>query len=248
MDNKQEFIYSALASLTIYIILILSFLVYIQSHEVTKFNSAVKKTILQLDVIIDSPTDKEKIKIKSEIKNTEIAQDIVKKTTSVSMKQRSNLKSLFANVKTDIKFVSKDKVLNVNQSSIASRFKSQFEKEQKTKNVVLSKLSEDKDNKLIHKNVTMGKVKQKQDPYYAKIYQLLSSRWNPTIFLSDSSAKVSIIIFNNGEFSYKFIQYSGNLGFDNQLADFLERETQKTYPISPKNKTITIEISFQSKG
>lgn len=248
MGNKQELIYSALASLTIYIILILSFLVYIQTKEVKQFDAPVTKTILQLDVIIDSPTDNENIKRKSVIKNTQIAQKVVKKTASVSMKQRSNLKSLFANVKTDIEKVSKEKVLNVKQSSISSRFKSQFEKEQKTKNVILSKLSEDKDNKLINRNVTMEKVTDKQDPYYSKIYQLLSSRWNPTIFLNDLTAKVTIIIFNNGEFSYKFIQYSGNLGFDNQLGNFLERETQKIYPISPKNKIITIEISFQSKG
>ena len=248
MDNKQEFIYSALASLAIYIILILSFLVYIQSNEVTKINSAVKKTILQLDVIIESETTKEKLKIKSAIKNTNIAQKIVQKSESVSMKQRSNLKSLFAHVKTDIKNVSKEKVLNVKKSNIASRFKSKFEKKQKTKNVVLSNLSEDKENKSPNSNATMGKVSDKQDPYYAQIFQLLSSRWNPTIFVNDLTAKVTIIIFNNGRFSYKFIQYSGNLGFDEQLGEFLDYETQKTYPISPRNKTITIEISFQSKG
>ncbi|MGK0255568.1 MAG: protein TonB, partial [Arcobacteraceae bacterium] len=218
------------------------------SHEVTKFNPTVKKTILQLDVIIDSSTAKDEIKKKSAIKNSKIAQEIVKKTTSVSMKQKSNLKSLFANVKTDIKKVTKDKVLNVKNSSIASRFKSKFEKEQKTKNVVLSQLSEDNENKSINNNVSIDKITDKQSPYYTKIYQLLSSRWNPTIFVNDLSAKVTIIIFNNGEFSYKFIQYSGNLGFDDQLSEFLDRETQKLYPVSPKNKTITIEIVFQSKG
>ena len=35
---------------------------------------------------------------------------------------------------------------------------------------------------------------------------------------------------------------------DNELRKFLEYETQRTYPVSPTNKTITIEISFQSKG
>jgi len=151
-------------------------------------------------------------------------------------------------VKTNIKKVSKDKVLNVKNSSIASRFKSKFEKEKKTKNIVLSKLTEKLESKSSNKNVMMDTSKDKQDPYYTKIYQILSTRWIPTIFADDLKAKVNIIIFNNGKFSFKFIQYSGNDGFDNQLKAFLNSETQKSYPVSPLNKTVNIEISFQSKG
>jgi len=249
MVNKQEFIYSAIASISIYIILILSFLVYIKTSEVKKINASVKSTVLQLDVILESnPEKKEKITIKSSVKNRDIAKKVVKKTTSVSVKQRSNLKSLFANVKTDIKKVSKNKVLNVKNSSIASRFKSKFEKEKKTKNIVLSKLTEKVESKSSNKNISMDQAKDNQDPYYSKIYQILSSRWTPTIFANDLKAKVNIIIFNNGKFSFKFIQYSGNTGFDEQLREFLNNETQKSYPVSPKNKTVNIEISFQSKG
>ncbi len=249
MDNKQELIYSAIAAISIYIILILSFLVYVKTSEVKKINATVKTTVLQLDVILESKVDqKEKITIKSTVKNREIAKKVVKKTTSVSVKQRSNLKSLFANVKTNAKKVSKDKVLNVKNSSIASRFKSKFEKEKKTKNIVLSKLTEKVESKTNNKNIMMDKSKDKQDPYYSKIHQMLSSRWVPTIFDDDLKAKVNIIIFNNGKFSFKFIQYSGNDGFDNQLRNFLSTETQKSYPISPSNKTVNIEILFQSKG
>jgi len=249
MDNKQELIYSAIAALSIYIILILSFLVYVKTNEVKKINAAIKSTVLQLDIIIDTNTKiKEKITLKSTVKNKKIAQKVVKKTTSTSVKQRSNLKSLFANVKTNIKNTSKDKVLNIKNSSIASRFKSKFEKQKKTKDIVLSKLSEKIETRTDNKNLTMNKAKDNQDPYYAKIYQMLSTRWIPTIFVNDLKAKVNIIILNNGKFSFKFIQYSGNIGFDNQLKEFLNNETQKIYPISPTNKTINIEILFQSKG
>ena len=249
MANKQELFYSAIASLAIYIICILSFLVYLKSNEVKKINPTFKNTVLQLDIILDTPSEvKDIVKIKSDVKNQEIAKKVVKKTSSTSIKQRSNLKSLFANVKTEVKEVSKKNVLNVKNSSIASRFKSKFEKERKTKNIVLSKLQESKQQKVKTKNVTMDKVADKQDPYYSKIYQMISSRWIPTIFENSLIAKVRIVIFNNGKFSYKFIQYSGNVGFDNQLKEFLNQETQKIYPISPTNKTVNIEIQFQSKG
>lgn len=248
MANKQELIYSAIAALAIYIILILSFLVYLKTNEVKKINATVKNTVLQLDVILDVAPNKEKIKIQSNQKNTKIAKKVVKKTTSSSIKKRTNLKSLFANVKTNVKSTSKDKVLNVKNSSISSRFKSKFEKERKTKKLVLSKLTENKVTKSANNRVTMDKSSENQDPYYSKIYQILSNRWKPTIFQNDLKVKVNIIIFNNGKFSYKFIQYSGNMGFDNQITEFLNNETLKKYPISPKNKTVNIEITFQSKG
>jgi len=248
MANKQELIYSAIAALAIYIILILSFLVYLKTNEVKKINATVKNTVLQLDVILDVAPNKEKIKIQSNQKNTKIAKKVVKKTTSSSIKKRTNLKSLFANVKTNVKSTSKDKVLNVKNSSISSRFKSKFEKERKTKKLVLSKLTENKVTKSANNTVTMEKSSENQDPYYSKIYQILSNRWQPTIFQNDLKVKVNIIIFNNGKFSYKFIQYSGNMGFDNQITEFLNNETLKKYPISPKNKTVNIEITFQSKG
>jgi len=248
MANKQELIYSAIAALAIYIILILSFLVYLKTNEVKKINATVKNTVLQLDVILDVAPSKEKIKIQSNQKNTKIAKKVVKKTTSSSIKKRTNLKSLFANVKTNVKSTSKDKVLNVKNSSISSRFKSKFEKERKTKKLVLSKLTENKVTKTANNTVTMEKSSENQDPYYSKIYQILSNRWKPTIFQNDLKVKVNIIIFNNGKFSYKFIQYSGNMGFDNQITEFLNNETLKKYPISPKNKTVNIEITFQSKG
>jgi len=112
----------------------------------------------------------------------------------------------------------------------------------------LSKLMKNKISKATNKNVSMEKTSENQDPYYSKIYQILSNRWNPTIFVNDLKVKVNIIIFSNGKFSYKFIQYSGNIAFDNQIRKFLNDETLKTYPISPTKKTVNIEIVFQSKG
>jgi len=249
MDSKQELIYSAFGAVFVYIILILSFLLYIQTNEVEKIEATVQNTVLQLDVILELNDDaEEKVTIKNEVQNQEIAKEVVKKTTSTSVKQRSDLKSLFANVKTQAKKVSKENSSNVKKSTIASRFKSKFEKEKKTKNIVLSKLKKNIETKASSKNVSMNNSKNEQDPYFSKIYQMLSSGWRPTIFENNLKAKVNIVIFNNGKFSYKFIQYSGNIGFDNQLKAFLSNETRKSYPVSPTNKTVNIEITFQSKG
>ena len=89
MDNKQELIYSAFASLFIYIILILSFLLYLKTPEVKKINAVVKNTVLQLDIILKSEQKvKEKITIKSTIQNKKIAKKVVKKNYIVEYKTK----------------------------------------------------------------------------------------------------------------------------------------------------------------
>ncbi len=136
--------------------------------------------------------------------------------------------------------------MNIKKSSISSRFKSKFEKEKKVKDVVLSDLVENKNSAGI-KKVVLSDSKDNTDPYFSKINQILSSRWNPTVFSSDLTAKVIVTITNNGIFSFKFIQYSDNIGFDNQLSTFLSDESLKRYPINPNNKITEIEITFKSK-
>lgn len=247
MDNNKSLILSALISISLYFIFIFIIFFYSKSTYVKKIDAISKPTVLQLDIIMDKPKEEEKKVLFSEVKkSTEIAKKVVKKSTSSSIKKRSNLKSLFANVKTSAKKVRKKQVSTVKKSSISSRFKSKFEKERKTESLKLSKLLKNKQGKQ-NKNIAT-ESKNESDPYFSNIYQILSNRWKPTIFYNDLNAKVLVSISNNGIFSYQFVQYSNNVGFDNQLKEFLDSESLKKYPISPKNKSIKIEILFHSKG
>lgn len=247
MVDKKNFYISAILALFIYIFLVLLLLLYLKDGNVKKIDAMAKQTVLQLDVILDtSKKSKQSVKIKRN-KNTKIAKKIVKRTSSNSLKKKTDLKSLFADVKTTAKKVTKKIVLNVKKNSISSRFKSKFEKEKKEKNIVLSDLLKNKNLNNV-KKVVLNKTKNEEDPYFSKIYQMLSSRWNPIVFSNNPSARVLVNIANNGIFSFKFIQYSGNIDFDNQLKDFLSGESLKKYPINPNNKTTNIEITFQSKG
>ena len=246
MDNSKNFYISAIIAFSIYFFVVFVFLYYSKHNNIKKIDAFNKSTVLQLDIIVETKKeDYKKLAIKNNIKNKKIAKKVVKKTVSVSAKQRTNLKSLFANVKTKTRRIVKTKVLNVKQSSIASRFKSKFEKEKKTKNIVLNDLLNN--NTKLNKTV-ISETKNENDPYFSKIYTILSSRWNPTLFFNDLHAKVVITIAYNGTFSYQFIQYSDDIGFDNQLKRFLENESLKIYPINPNKKTTKIEITFRSKG
>ncbi|MEA2049657.1 MAG: TonB C-terminal domain-containing protein [Campylobacterota bacterium] len=246
MDNKRVFFISCLLSISIYATIIFTFLFYLQNSDVKKFDSIAKNTILQLDIIVDSPKKVfNKVDIQSKIKNNK-SKKVIKKSKSTSAKRKTNLKSLFANVKTKSTNIVKKRVTNIKQSSIASRYKSKFEKIKKTKNLSLNNLNKNKHKNF--KNIVSNESKNKSDPYYSKIYELISARWQPTIFFSNTKAKVIITISNNGDFKYKFIQYSDNISFDKQLKGFLDNQLNIKYPINPNNRTTNIEIIFQSKG
>jgi periplasmic protein TonB len=248
MVDRKYFYTSAFISVSLYVCIVLLLILYLKGHiNVKKIDAMNKNTVLQLDVILEESVVKEKkINIKSGIKNEKIAKEVVKKTTSSSLKQKTNLKSLFADVKTSAKKIQHKKVSTVKKSTISSRFKSKFEKERKVKDVVLSKLLNNSSTNM--KKVVLSESQNETDPYYSKIYQMLSSRWNPTIFSDNLKAVVTITIQNNGIFSFKFIQYSQNTNFNTQLENFLHDESLKRYPVSPTGKTTQIEITFQSKG
>jgi len=248
MDNNRNFIISAIMAVVIYFSFFGLFFYYVKTSTVKKIQVANQATILQLDIVLDQPKVEEKqVLSKKVVKNSKIAKKAVKKSASVSVKQRSNLKSLFANVKTNAKKVKKRKILNVKQSTISSRFKSKFEKEKKVDNLKLDKLLDSNKKKSVSQNRDKSvKSQSKNDPYFAKINQMVHQSWQPTIY--GEEAVVIVTISSSGKFSYKFTRYSGNPLFDNQLRDYLDNESLKKYPISPMGKTVTIEIIFKSKG
>ena len=245
MDNKKYFFLSATLAVSIYIFIIVAFFYYLSGVNVKKVAAISKNTVLQLDIVLE---DKKVSKITSTIKaiKTKKSAKVVKRSKSNSSKRKSNLKSLFAHVKTKAAKITKQKVLNLKQSSISSRFKSKFEKQKKVNKLTVSKLVKNKQTTA--KKIVVSNVKKDTDPYFSKIYTIISSRWQPTNFYNNSKAKVIITISKTGTFSYKFIKYSNDTGFDTQLKDFLEQESTKQYPANPNNSDTTIEISFQSKA
>jgi len=249
MDKNFNLIISVFISILLYILLIISFLFYIKNDIIKKIDTVNHNTVLQLDIVLENDINKiENDSIKSGVENKKLAQKIVKKTSSSSVKQKSNLKSLFANVKTKAVKINKKRILNVKRTSISSRYKSKFEKEQKAKNVSLSNMIDNtRTNKQINKMV-ISETNNQSDPYYSKINQILSSRWNPVVFNSDMQAKILITISRDGTFSYKFLSRSDSELFNKQLNEFLKDESFKLYPSNGNNQITNIEILFRTKG
>ena len=247
MDNNKAFYTSATIAISLYIFIVIIFLLYLTVHDVKKIDAYSKETILELDIIVapkkkalPKPVKSHQVKIESKI-----AKKIVKKSASVSAKKRTDLKSLFANVKTKAKVVKKKIVNNVKKSTTTSRFKSKFEKQTKVDNKLSKLLKEQTSTATLKKK--SGDIKNEKDPYISKIYEILYQRWNPLLLLDGLSAKVVLTINYNGELKYRILQYSGDSSFDDQLVIFLEEQSTLKFPIPNKQK-IDIEVIFTAKG
>ena len=241
MDDKKLFYISALSAIFSYLLLLFIVVFYTNSQRTKLFDLASKVTVLELDLVTlpEKAKSKSISKTKVEKKSTKKAKKVVKKSTSKTSKRTANVKSLFGKVKIKAAKVKKRDVLNIKSSMTASRFKSKFEKEKKTKNINISQSLSKITNK--KKAISSVKTNKNTDPYYSKIKTILDSRWQ--ILQSDEEfiAIVKIVISNNGKFSYNFIQYSGNVNFDNHLEMFLDSQSEVKFPISPSGSK---EIRF----
>jgi len=247
MANSRGIYLSAYIAFGSYFLILILFYAYLSSNKVKKFDSFTKDTVLELDIMIENTKDVKLnyLKVQSTRKDSKLSKNIVKKSSSVSSKQRSDLKSLFANVKTKSKVIKKKIVSTIKKSSITSRFKSKFEKQSKSNNSMLSKLLDSKKLKLTKKK--SGDAKNENDKYISNIYELLYSRWKPITFVDGLSAKVIITIYGSGIFNYKIIQYSGDNSFDDQIVSFLDNQKLKLFP-KPNKLKIDIEVIFTAKG
>jgi protein TonB len=245
MDKKFNLIISAIIAISLYILFVLILLSYISSSKIKKFDSISKNTVLELDLIISKKTNNKKNSSSIE-KQTNKSHKIVKRSKSISAKKTSDLKSLFARVSTKSTNIKVKKVINVQSSSVSSRFKSKYEKYKKDSNIKTSKLIDIK-SKTIQKKLKILNNKGNYDKYYSKISNIILSRWYqyPLFKQNNYLVVAEIRIDNQGNFSYHIISYSGNTVVDDAIKSFLSNEVTDSYPIPPDNKMKVIKINFK---
>ena len=140
MSDKKFFYVSGILSFSFYGLFFLLFILYVKSHNVKKIDAFSKTTVLELDIIVDNKPKQEEKTIQKLVQNSEKSEDIVKKSTSKSVKTTANVQSLFANVSVAAQTVKKEVINNTEKSLVSSRYKSKFEKQSKSESVSVSKL------------------------------------------------------------------------------------------------------------
>ncbi len=248
MVNTKLYI-SALIAFGSYFFLIFLSLLYLSVDDVKEFQTTSKNTVLELEVLVikEKKVEKKVITTQKHVKNTKIAKSIVKKSASTSVKKRSDLKSLFAGVKTKARVIKKQKVSTVKKSTVASRFKSKFEKQSKKEKVSVSKLTDAKKRKT-SKSIPIQKSDSTvDDEYLNQINAIFMERYNQLLRISGFEAIVDIFINSSGIFKYNIIQYSDDGAFNSQLESFLEKQRTFSFPSHPEKSSYGIKITFSTK-
>lgn len=243
MQKSAYFFLSGIISVSVYLTIIISFLIYVNAPKPKKFDSS-KTTVLELE-LISTNSEKRTLAKKSEPKKV---QEVVKKSTSKSAKQKSvDAKSLFAKVKTKAKKVVEKEVNTVKETIDPSRFKSKFQKQKKTDNTNVSKLLNDtKTATNMPKTSSSGKGEKHE--YFSKIKEILWQRWNPRLLEEGLIVKVLVMITNDGRFDYRIMKYSKDERFDESLKEFLETQKNESFPTHKINTKVDIIINFKSEG
>lgn len=242
MINKNYFYISGIIATTVYFAICISFLIYINAPTPQKFDSFSKTTVLELE-LITTKSDQQRVAKKSDSK----AEEVVKKSTSISNKQKADFKSLFANVETKAPKVVEKDINNVQEALDPSRFKSKFQKQKKSDNNSVSKLLNDVNTTAKMPNLDSSD-KGETHEYFSKIKEILWQRWNPRLLESGLTVKVLVMITNSGSFDYRIVKYSSDERFDESLKEFLETQTNEQFPTHNIDSKVDIIINFKSEG
>ncbi len=245
MRDKNFFYISGIASFLIYFILFVIVLIYLKSSQTVRYDAGKRVSVLELSLVSDKLQSNDDTHV-SQSEDEDKMDTLVKNSSSVSVKRKTQLKSLFAQVNTkEDSTIEKDNVNNEEGNNLASRLKSRFNKRKKGDISKISKYL----NSVKTKTTPMVLVSKsgKKNKYYSKIYNILSSRWNPLFIMNGLSAKVLITINRRGVFSYKFLRTSGNEIFDGSLRAFLKSQVKEKFPISAKGGSTDIEFTFKTK-
>ncbi len=242
MKDKEYFYLSGLVSISIYLVVGLLFLFYVNSPTAKKYDISTKATVLELELITNK-SEKKQVAKKSEKK----VEQIVKKSTSRSNKQKADFKSLFANVKTKSKNVVEKETTTQKASIDPSRFRSKFQKQKKTDNVSVSKLLNDVKT-TTNKQIKSTSNKGEEHEYFSKVKEILWQRWNPKLLENGLIVKVLVMITNSGDFDYRIIKYSNDVRFDESLKEFLDSQVNESFPTHNINDKVDIIINFKSEG
>ena len=247
MDKKTTFLFSALVAILFYVLLVASFVLYIQKEKVKKYKNNASQTALEISIITKP---KEKITQKQSAKSSpkKVEQTIVKKSASKKAKKTSDLKSLFKDVSTKANKVVDKKVNKTKANQVESRFKSKFQREKKNDKVELSKLIDVKNTDSYNsKNTLSQNTIGEKDKYYSMISDMILRRWYnyPLLNNQNYTVKVKITIDTQGNFSYHIVSLSGIDNVDVAIKDFLNNQKFEKYPVSPDNKKKNIQINFK---
>ncbi|MDH5464108.1 MAG: TonB C-terminal domain-containing protein [Thiovulaceae bacterium] len=242
MDNKNHFLlYGGFYAFGFSsLILVLLFIAINQSKKPTYFSLSDDSIMsISMQEMNDKATQK-------------YIQDMTKMVKLEAESDKEHIEdadSLFDDVKTESFTYNKEDQIDKN-AEVDDDFLKKLQvrtkiEESKTGSSITKHLNiKDAEQSLQNLEANQAKSGEKNE-YYAKVHDILYAQWHPSS--NKDRAVVLITISPSGRFSYKVRQWSGNEQFNKELESHLEYLKEVTFPLPPKQRTITLDINFISK-
>lgn len=236
---------SAVIAFCSYGLLLLFLLFYPNTHKNYPMHySASKQTVFNIDVSLDFTSQNPQIekKEKKQEKESPPAKESASRTPHVGI----GLNELFSQVEAKTPIKKETKPSDIHDESARKR-RGEHSKEEKQPSVVQENLKKILADTRIKNSLTFSTPAGEYDEFYAKISEILHSRWNPAGFTSREESKVIITITSRGDFSFHVLKRSGNSAFDSALLEFLEQLREVEFPPFSRGEKSDIEVTFKTE-
>jgi len=250
VEYEEDYLLPTAVSLIACFVFLAVMALYITSTFVQKINSSPTKATIALDIVIKEDPNK---LLKKQTQNTKLAKSLLKDSPSEHAlskraKTTSSLDDLFANLDEKYDKVIKKKASHIDSSKVASKRKTKMNEQAKYSSKDIADILDSVDESVSSSSKLIQNDNKHTNAYYAKIRQILSSRWQPSSIKDTLYAMVIVKIDKDGRFSYKFLSYSEDEDFNINLTNFLDSQISQIYPVRKNGDSAVIEVKFGVKG
>ena len=184
----------------------------------------------------------------SEVLKKEKTKEIPEASESASRtpKVGIGLNQLFAQVEASAPIKEEAKPSDMHDKSAKKR-QSERTTQEKQPDAIQENLKKILTGTRIKNSLTFSTPAGEYDEFYAKISEILHSRWNPAGFAPGEESKVIITITSAGGFSFHISKKSGNSTFDSALLEFLEQLKEVEFPPFLRGEKTDIEVIFKTE-
>jgi protein TonB len=249
VKKNQYFVISGFIALGLYLSLVITVAYFLafEEEEAPVFSTPAETFYtIELQEVVKKQEDKIVVKDIKQPKPKVEEQKVLKKEGSLSIKEKTNFKSLFKDLDPTLQKTTKqNEVQTKNRTEVASRkYGQKVVNKEATKSTseIVKQLDDIKKTNIIDK--TNGKYNE----YYAKIKKILTTKYNRAIRIKgEYTAVVNVTIDNLGNLDYHIVKLAEDSGYNTQLKIFLDQmKLEKFPPFEDGLKTI-IKIDFKTE-
>ncbi|MCH5322380.1 MAG: TonB C-terminal domain-containing protein [Helicobacter sp.] len=248
MANFSLWLTSGILSILSYTLVVLFLILqFFSPQKEVKQYTTYKETSFNVALIEEKQPVITNVQATPKVQEKKVEKIPVKKeSASKTANAGLGINKLFAQVDSK-KPTPKEALKPQSTNDVVAKKKKAQESSQKEEDTLDKELQQIMSNLDVKQTMSFSAPKGEFDEFYAKIHEILASRWNPMRLSNQYQAEVRITINNKGDFAYKIMKFSGNADFDKALEEFLDIMRQQEFPKFEGGNQTNIIVTFKTE-